>query len=297
MQRYWIYGLILSLSLMAQGTPTRLHGEIFGLNPGDNLYVEVYEQGRHVMIDRVPVFSDGRFEVKDAQSEGHYEVRVVGQNGETLHSEYVSVTSRSSPIEIRLPPQAAAKASSGGPVSVYRLQHQVPRKAVNEFKKAELAWKAGKKAESIQHLENALQLDPGFMEAHNNLGAKLLAGGERGRAEQEFRKSIELDPGAAPGHLNLAICLLIDIKSRDEARESEMHARKALQLDPASVRARYAVGIALAALNSDEALPYLREAADQYPQARLAAASMLDRLGRAREAKEWREQTIPPPVR
>ena len=175
-------------------------------------------------------------------------------------------------------------------MSIYRLQHQVPGKAINEFKQAEMAWKAGKAGESIARLENVLKLDPGYMEAHNNLGTKLLAGGQRERAALEFRKSIELDPASAPGHLNLAICLLVDTKDRDMAREAEMHARKALQLDPSAVSARYALGIALSWLNSEEALPYLRETADRYPRARLAAANLLERLGRRKEAREWPAQ-------
>ena len=57
-------------------------------------------------------------------------------------------------------------------MSIYLLQHQVTGKAINEFKQAETAWKAGKAGESIARLENVLKLDPGYMEAHNNLGAR-----------------------------------------------------------------------------------------------------------------------------
>ena len=83
------------------------------------------------------------------------------------------------------------------------------------------------------------------------------------------------------------------LKDRETAREAEMHARKALQLNPSSMSARYTLGIALSWLNSEEALPYLRETADQFPQARLAAAAMLERLGRHKEAKEWRAEMQP----
>ncbi len=236
---------------------------------------------------------DGRLAVSGVRSGGKHEVRVVRQNGEQLQSENVAVNSLSFPIEIRLNPESAAKSGTSGPISIYRLQHRVPAKAISEFKKAEMAWKAGNTSESIGRLENILKLDPGYMEAHNNLGTKLLASGQRERAVQEFRKSIELDPTAAPGHLNLAICLLLDTKDRDNAREAETHARKALQLDPASSSARYTLGIALSWLNSEEALPYLRDTADQYPRARLAAVNLLERLGHRQEAREWRAQVQP----
>ena len=292
MKSFVIVSLVLNLSLPAQDKSTFLRGEIYGSNPADHLFVEVYEQGRNTMIDRVPVLGDGRFEVGGTQSGGHYEVRVVRQNGEKLQSEDVVVNSLTFPVEIRLAPQFAAKTGESGPVSIYRLQHQVPGRAVSEFIKAEMAWKAGKNAESIERLEKALKLDPGYMEAHNNLGIKLLAGGQRERAAQEFRKSIELDPNAAPAHLNLAICLLFDSKEREKGREAEMH-RKALQLDPSSASARFALGIALSWMNSEEALPYLRESVDRYPRALPAAANLLERLGRRQEARELRAQMEP----
>ena len=287
MKRFCLFGLVLNLSLLAQDLTTVLRGEVNGYNPTDQLFVEVYEMGRRTMVERVPLHGDGRFEVGGVHSGGHYEVRVVRQDGEKLQSEDVIVNSPSFPVDIRLPQRSAAPVMAG-PVSLYRLKHQVSGKAVTEFRKAEMAWSAGRKDESIERLEKALKLDPGYMEAHNNLGTKLLASGQMGRASEEFRKSIELDPTAAPAHLNLAICLLVDPKNRDKAREAETHARKALQLDPASISARYALGIALSWLNSEEALPYLRSSADSYPRARLAAANMLERLGRHQEALEWR---------
>ena len=61
---------------MAQETTTFLRGEILGSSPTDHLFVEIYEQSRHTMIDRVPVLGDGRFEVGCAQSGGQYEIRV-----------------------------------------------------------------------------------------------------------------------------------------------------------------------------------------------------------------------------
>ena len=289
MKRYFLLSSFLYMSLSAQEATSYLRGEVNGSNPTDRLFIEVYEQNRHMMIDRVPLSGDGRFEGGGVQNGGHYEVRVVRQNGEKVQSEDVVLSSSGFAVEIQLP-RAAAAICSRGPVSLYRLQHQVPGKAKNEFKRAEMAWSAGKSEEAIGRLEKALELDPGYMEAHNNLGTKLLAAGQRERAAQEFRKSIELDPTSPNGHVNLAICLLVDTKDRETAHEAELHARKALQLDPSATSARYALGIALAWLNKDEALPYLRDTADVYPRARLAAANLLERLGRSREAREWRAQ-------
>ena len=87
MKRHYICAFVLNLSLMAQETSTYLRGEVVGSSPTDHLFVEVYEQNRRMMIDRVPVLGDGRFEVSGAQSGGHYEMRIVRPNGEKLQSE------------------------------------------------------------------------------------------------------------------------------------------------------------------------------------------------------------------
>ena len=289
MKLLYLFVTSVSLSLFAQEASTSfMRGEVNGSNPADHLFVEVYEHSRRMMLDRVPVHGDGRFEVSGVQAGGHYEVRVVRQNGEKVQSEDVILNSPSFPLEIRLAPDLAAAKGSGGPVSLYRLQHQVPAKAMNEFRKAESDWTDGRRTAAIERLEKALRLDPGYMEAHNNLGTKLLASGQAERAALEFRKSIELDTNSAPGHLNLAIVLLVAPKDNEEVREAELHARKALQLDASSLSARYTLGIALSFLNSDEALPLLRASANTYPRARLAGANLLERLGRKQEAREWR---------
>jgi len=278
------------VSLLAQDPTTFLRGEVTGASPADRLFVEVYEQQRKSMIDRVPIYGDGRFEVTGVHTGEQYELRVVKQNGEKIQSEDITLNSPSMPVNIQLQVRIAVSKPNDGPVSLYRLRHQVPAKAMNEFRKAESDWRSGNYKESIARLEKALTLDPGYMEAHNNLGTKLLASGDVQRASEEFRKSIALDPNSAPGHLNLAVTLLINPKDKMEAREAEEHARKALQMDPSSLSARYTLGIALSFLNSDEALPYLRASAETYPRARLAAANLLERLGRKQEANAWREE-------
>ena len=197
MKKYYLFGLALHVCLLAQAPSAILRGEVNGYNPTDQLFVEVYEQGRRQLVDRVPVLGDGRFEVGGVQAGGHYEVRIVRTNGDKLQSEDVVVNSPSFPIDIRLPVNPAPALASG-PVSLCRLQHRVPGRASSEFKKAEMAWSAGRKEESISRLEKVLKMDPGYMEAHNNLGTKLLANGHSARAAGEFRKSIELDPTAAP---------------------------------------------------------------------------------------------------
>ncbi len=289
MKLFVLLALTLNVSLFAQEHPTIMRGEVNGALPGDRLFVEVYELNRRTLVDRVPLLGDGRFEVAGVHSGNQYEVRVVRSGGERVQSEEVFLSASAFPVSIQLPESSVAKHETGA-VSMYRLRHQVPAKAMSEFKKAEQAWGAGKKEQSIGLLEHALKLDPGYVEAHNNLGTKYIAAGDMDRAAVEFREAIKLDPNAAFAHLNLAICLLSKPDDRDAYREAEMHARKALQFDPASLTGRYLLGLALSNLNKEEALPYLRASAEKYPRARLAAVVMLERMGRNQEARQWRAE-------
>ena len=70
MKRYYLFSIVLNLSLLAQDTPAVLRGEVTGYNPTDHLFVEVYEMSRRSMVERVPLLGDGRFEVGGVQAGG-----------------------------------------------------------------------------------------------------------------------------------------------------------------------------------------------------------------------------------
>lgn len=83
---------------------------------------------------------------------------------------------------------------------------------------------------------------------------------------------MELDPNFAMAQNNLALGL-VSLKQFDEAKTA---ARSALRLDPASVPARYALGLASLGLNecTADALAQLRVAEKAFPRAFLSAAQM-----------------------
>lgn len=101
------------------------------------------------------------------------------------------------------------------------------------------------------------------MEAHNNPGVRHMRTGDYERAAAEFQKAAELDPAAVLAHTNLALALL----ALKRHREAEAAAGRALQVDPAFLPARYALGLISAARNdcSAQAVENLKKASDQLP--------------------------------
>jgi len=57
---------------------------------------------------------------------------------------------------------------------------------------------------ALSFWEKAVELDPDYADAHNNLGTYWLHSGEPGKAMDEFRKAIKLEPTKADYHFNLA---------------------------------------------------------------------------------------------
>jgi predicted O-linked N-acetylglucosamine transferase (SPINDLY family) len=92
----------------------------------------------------------------------------------------------------------------------------------------------------------ALELEPGNVRAHNNLGQALMRLGRRVEAISHYERAIELDPGYATAHNNLGIALYE--LQRDEAAVACY--RRAAQLDPRMAEAHYNCGNALARLGS-----------------------------------------------
>ena len=56
---------------------------------------------------------------------------------------------------------------------------------------------------ALSHWEKAVELDPGYADAHNNIGTYRLHFGEAGKAMDRFRKAVNLYPTGADYHFNL----------------------------------------------------------------------------------------------
>ncbi len=61
--------------------------------------------------------------------------------------------------------------------------------------------------DAIRELLEAVRLNPGFPDLHNQLGLALSMNGDRRHAADEFRRALELNPNYVEARLNLAIVL------------------------------------------------------------------------------------------
>ncbi len=114
--------------------------------------------------------------------------------------------------------------------------------AIKEFQRSEKAVHSGDFQSAAEHLRKAIQIDPNFVQAHNNLGASYIELNECESAVTEFRKAIDLDSKLQESYRNLGLALFL-LRRYPEA---EIAARQALQLGPQRGSARYTlVGFSL----------------------------------------------------
>ena len=125
-----------------------------------------------------------------------------------------------------------------GTVSVSHLRHQVPPKAQHELARSEREFRQGHLQSSVEHLKKAIAIDPAYMAAHNNLGARYIALGDNQRAVEHLETALRLDPSSAFAQLNVSLALYF-LKRSDQA---EQYARNAIRLTPGLPKAHYLLG-------------------------------------------------------
>jgi Tfp pilus assembly protein PilF len=103
----------------------------------------------------------------------------------------------------------------------------------------------GDASSAIPHFEKAIALDPSSAEAHNDLGAALLADpmhAQSDRAEREFKRAIELNPKYAEAQTNLGNLYL----DEGNAPQAEQLFRGATASDPRFIKAYLSLARTLA---------------------------------------------------
>ena len=141
----------------------------------------------------------------------------------------------------------------------------------------------------------ALELNPRFAEAHNNLAAALLPTGQTDEAIRHLRQAIEIDPKYADARYNLGSALL-QLGRPDEAI---LQLQIALQIKPSDADSHYNLGTAFLQIGRrEEAIVNLEKALERKPEdpevlnnlAWMLATSADPRLRNGRKAVELAQQ-------
>ena len=159
----------------------------------------------------------------------------------------------------------------------------IPPKAVKELRRSQNALRSGDTRSSARHLERALRIYPNYLEGHNSLGARYLELHEYEKAAAEFQKAIDIDPRVRQPVNNLSVALFLEQRYVD----AEAAARRARDLDPQDATPRYMLGAILATENRNpvEAIEMLRQTKNEFPDARLLLAKVLERRGDVKGAE------------
>jgi superkiller protein 3 len=114
----------------------------------------------------------------------------------------------------------------------------------------------------VECYRRALKIDPGFGEAHNNLGILLTKQGRTDEAVAEYRKAIELNPNRAELYNNLGNLLA----TQGRPDEAIGQFQKALAVDPDYTEAHFNLAnLFLAQGRWDEAIEHYQQALKQMP--------------------------------
>jgi Tfp pilus assembly protein PilF len=242
----------------------------------DHFTVELRSRTGRNEFHRASVTWDGVFEFRGV-SEGSYELALLDKTGSVVKTDLITVTPYSgiSGVRVKIP---AVNSSAAAPVSLRRLMHKPPKTARKALEQAVKAQRNGDMAACEGKLREAVSADPGYFEAHNNLGALLMRTGRAAEAATHFRAALDIDSTAAPVLANLSASLL----ALREFKQAEQAARQALRHDPNSPQGHYLLGIALIEQNrfTDEAAVHLEASAETFPKAEKAAAFVRQRIRR-----------------
>ena len=152
--------------------------------------------------------------------------------------------------------------------------------------------KRGHFEEAIGHLQTAVRIRPGFLDAESNLGVSLLQQGKIDGAIVEFQKVLARDPKFAKGYFDMGAALLQ--KQNMEAAIAQF--RKAIDLRPDYAEAHNNLAIALFQTGqTDEAITHWENSVamdDGNAEAHNNLAVALIRKGRVAEAIAHWQKTL-----
>lgn len=195
------------------------------------------------------------------------------------------------PTENSVFDHGAMNRPSGESISVARLSHKPPSRALTVFTRGMTDAHKGFWPRAAAEFAQALAFDPEFSEASANLGVGFCELGRLEEAVSALRHAIELDSATSTHHSNLAYVLMRLGRREDAERE----AQTAVDLDAANSRGQFILGFLLASRPQGhrQAAVHLTEAAREFPESHAVLSDMYRAEGdsrmAARELERYRE--------
>jgi Tfp pilus assembly protein PilF len=289
---------LLSLALLLTVLPARANQYSFRADltcarctSYSNIIAELTDSARYPIASG-PVGQNGVVQLY-APREGVFIFTVRTMQGDILHQEPVQVGKYNSAVSIHIDGGGNGEAPErpvSGTISVARLQHKPVKQAKKEYIKAEDKLRAGDLRASLEHLKNAVQIDPNYMEAYNNLGSRYMMLGDLPSAQTAFQRALALDPDAHPVQVNLSIVLL----AMGDAKGAEVASRRAVRLNPSDMKAKYMLGLSLYQQHAftEETVDLLSKAREKFPSATMALAVIHANSGELQLARESLKEYI-----
>jgi len=283
--------LAISAAFVHAGDMNSVRGEVSCTNCSSysDLTVELQDTASRTTYGNYVIGTSGRFEMSGIPS-GSYVLTVRNAN-RIVTTQMINVSGQSGVLGIELPPGSVREARSAPAgdtlVSVHKLTHKVPKPARKLYDKALSA--GDNHAAVISYLEQAVEIDPEYVEALNNLGSRYIQTNQPDKAVSVLERAVAADPSSAFVQTNLAVALLATNKYED----AEHNARHALQLsgDP---KAQYILGLSLFMQKkyNEETIQLLRRSTDRFPNSSLALAVMSATRGDRNEARRLVQQYL-----
>jgi tetratricopeptide (TPR) repeat protein len=181
--------------------------------------------------------------------------------------------------------------TSPATISVQELSHTIPRGALKQFNQATTCRRKGDFQGAIEHLNQAIAIDPQFWAAINDLGSVYFYLNKLDLAIPQFQKVIDMNPDQAIGYANLANAYL----HKGDPAGAERVAREEIKVDHASTLGHLLLGVSMLVQKrfTDEAQHNLEMAVREFPQARLMLAVGFVESVRLDRAKEELYRYIP----
>ncbi len=245
-----------------------------------NLIIRLSEPGGRTIADFMMVDANGRFDFTDLPP-GAYNLQVETISGTLVCQQFVDVEENGPPIEIALPEND--NQVPGGAVSLAQLLHRVPQKAIKEYQTGMKLLQKKNEDGAIEHLENAVRIDPEFTEAQTDLGKLYLQIHQPQKVLSAFQRVLKMNPNSGVAYAGTSAALL----SLDRYSDAEQAARRAVEIEPGNEASHFFLGLSLVNQDKDEAeaLQNLERSAKKYPNGYLAAAQLLARHGEISKAE------------